>query len=170
MKRILSIMLLCFVLIGCAKSVDPTEPPVLNIIQTDPVTTPELTETAGEALVSFSVYLPNDNADGFVVHTVESSQIDGGSVLATLQAYGVLPETVVINDFSSRGEELHIDFNEVFGQLVSSTGTSGERMIVGSVVNTYLSAFQAGSLSFTVNGEILESGHVIYDFPITFME
>ena len=39
-------------------------------------------------------------------------------------------------------------------------------MVVGSVVNTFLDAFQAESVYFTVDGQILESGHVIYDFAI----
>ena len=43
-------------------------------------------------------------------------------------------------------------------------------MIMGSVVNTYLSAYDAESVFITVNGEILETGHMIYDFPITYME
>ena len=43
-------------------------------------------------------------------------------------------------------------------------------MITGSVVNTYITAFQAESVYFTINGNILESGHVVYDFPLTFTE
>jgi len=65
---------------------------------------------------------------------------------------------------------LNIDFNRSFADLICSMGTAGELMITGSVVNTFLSAFQAESVYFTVDGEILESGHVIYDFPLTFVE
>ena len=44
-------------------------------------------------------------------------------------------------------------------------------VIVGGlpdVVNTFLDAFQAESVYFTVDGQILESGHVIYDFAMPF--
>ena len=37
-----------------------------------------------------------------------------------------------------------------------------------SLANTFLDAFDADGLSLTVNGEILETGHGIYDFTIEF--
>jgi hypothetical protein len=43
-------------------------------------------------------------------------------------------------------------------------------MVLGSLVNTYLSAYQAETVLITVEGQILESGHVIYDFPMGYFE
>lgn len=182
MNRILSLILICALLAGCAAAVDNPETTVLPIIETEPqepgqseLTTavteiPETQPVAGLVLLTYELYLPNDNADGFESVIVETDQITAESVLAELQTRGALPETVAINSFSAEGSQLNIDFNRAFGDLVCSTGTAGELMITGSMVNTYLSAFQAESVFFTVEGEILESGHVIYDFPLTFAE
>lgn len=175
MKRILILLLICTLLAGCAAAADQKEPTVLPILETDPTELPTIGDTEPPAtqppmILVYQIYLPNDNADGFDIETVETGEITPESVLAELISRGVLPDTVVINDFSSAGMQLNIDFNQPFADLVCSMGTAGELMITGSVVNTYLSAFQAESLFFTVNGEILESGHVVYDFPLTFVE
>lgn len=172
MKRILTVILICALLAGCAAAADQNEPTVLPIIETDPTeavpTEPPVTQPP--MMLTYQIYLPNDNADGFDVETVETTQITADSVLAELKNRGALPETVSINAFCSEGTQLNIDFNQPFADLICSMGTAGELMITGSVVNTYLSAFQAEAVFFTINGEILESGHVIYDFPLTFVE
>ena len=50
-------------------------------------------------------------------------------------------------------------------------GTAGERMMVGSVVNTFLTAFdKVDKVSILVSGQIFESGHVVYDEPMEFFE
>ena len=169
MKRILSVIMICMLLAGCAAAVEQESPTILPIIETDP-TEPETVATEPPLMLIYQIYLPNDNADGFDVQTVESSQITPESVLKELCDRNVLPDTVVINSFDVDGAQLNIDFNQPFADLICSMGTAGELMITGSVVNTFLSAFQAESVYFTINGQILESGHVIYDFPLTFVD
>ena len=168
MKNILTIFMICILLAGCVAPSESTEPTVFTMTQTDPMEAP--TEITAPVLLTYQIYLPNENADGFDIKTAEAPQISADIILAELQARGVLPETVAILAFGSEDNQLNIDFNQAFGDLVCSMGTSGELMIVGSVVNTFLSAFQAESVYFTVEGQILESGHVIYDFPIPFTE
>lgn len=180
MRRILSVVLICVLLAGCAAAADREESTILPIIETDPTISgetqlPTLIQTEPPAAqlpitLTYQIFLPNDNADGFDIETVETIQITAESVLAELITRGALPEGVAINTFHFEGTQLIMDFNQSFADLICSMGTAGELMITGSVVNTYLSAFQAESVFFTVNGEILESGHVIYDFPLTFVE
>ena len=114
------------------------------------------------------MYVPNDNADGFHVITVDTKEISAETILSELKAQGVLPDAVAINDFNMENGFISIDFNQAFADVVCSMGTSGELMIVGSVVNTFLDAFQAESVSFTIDGKILESGHTVYDFALSF--
>lgn len=175
MKRILTLLLICTLLAGCAAAADQEEPTVLPILETDPTQLPTTLETDPPAtqpplVLAYQIYLPNDNADGFDVETVEASEITAESVLQELKTRNVLPDDVSINTFDADGLQLNIDFNQPFADLICSMGTAGELMITGSVVNTYLSAFQMESVYFTINGEILESGHVVYDFPLTFVE
>lgn len=178
MKTLIFLLLLCFTLTGCfppgrpalagteAAAQGQTEPPTQ--IPTEVTAPPAPTEAA--ASVSYALYLPNENADGFVTRTVLTDRITADGILLELQIAGALPDTVILNAFGSQGDQLILDFNSAFGDAVNAMGTSGEYMIIGSLVNSFLNAFQAQSLTFTVEGEILESGHVIYDFPLTFFE
>ena len=185
MKKILCALLVGILLVGlaaCSKS--PTTPQSVdnpNATNSSPVTTPigkgetgisdVLTEDPIESisqLLSYSIYVPNDNANGFVVETISTADISAETVLTELKKRNVLPEVVSIHNFHMDNGLLTIDFNQAFADVVCSMGTSGELMVVGSVVNTFLDAFQAESVYFTVGGQILESGHVIYDFSMPF--
>ena len=156
MKRILVFFLCVLLLAGCGTPSETTQP-----------------ETTAAPELWYLIYLPNDTADGFEIKTLNVTEITPESVLQELKNHNVLPDTVAINKLEVDGTQLNLDFNQPFADLVCSMGTSGEMMIVGSVVNTYLSAYasqQVEDVFFTVDGEILESGHVYYDFPIGLME
>ena len=161
MKKILSVFFAAVMLFGltaCSKSsVD------MDAIETAP------TESVSQPL-SFSVYIPNANADGFHTETIHTADISAAAVLSALKTRNVLPDPVIINSFSMDNGLITIDFNQAFAHAVCSMGTSGELLIVGSVVNTFLDAFQAESVCFTVDGQILESGHTIYDSVMTFID
>ena len=158
MKKTLCVLFASVMLMGlaaCRQSAD-TE---------NPVPAEDPTESLSQL---FSVYVPNDNADGFDVIPVHAETVSAETVLTQLKQQAVLPDAVSINAFQLDQGLITLDFNQAFGDVLCSMGTSGELMLIGSVVNTFLDAFQAESVYFTVNGGILESGHTIYDFPMLF--
>ena len=81
---------------------------------------------------------------------------------------GVMPDDVELLDFAQNGEALTIDLSDAYASYIQSLGTSGEYIAVGCLVNTYLTAFGADTVSITVNGAPLESGHNVYDMPLEF--
>ena len=163
MKRIFWVLLVCVILISLAACSSSSAE---NESAEPEVSTSASTESVAERF-SYSVYLPNDNADGFDVTTVCAEELSAETVLTELKNRSVLPDMVSVNSFRMDIGLITVDFNQAFADAVCSTGTSGELMIVGSVVNTFLDAFQAESLFFTVEGQILESGHTVYDFPLS---
>lgn len=182
MKRITALLLCGLLLSGCVfpggpAETAPTESQVENATQsitapaTDPVTQPQ-TEPATEAvtvpaLPTVTIYYGNENADGLLTTEVQVKEIDMHILVDQLIAHGVLAEDVKIQGLAVNGSTLYMDFNSAFAIQVSSLGTSGEYILIGSVVNTFLDAFGADSVYFTVDNEILESGHNIYDFELT---
>ena len=160
MKRLLLFLLCALLFVGCS----------FNTTQN---TTAEQTTTEPTHAQSYQIYIPTENADGFVSEVLSVSEITPESVLEELQNHKVLPENVIINRLEVAGTQLNLDFNQAFADVVCSTGTAGEMMIIGSVVNTYLSAYQSSQVDcviITVEGSVWESGHVIYDEPIGPME
>ena len=171
MKKLIVFALCCLMLTACVPAAPaPTQPSETQPEVTQPqptYTEPMPTETEP---VTFTVYWGNENADGLLSAEVQVSEINEEVVIAELVKAGAIPEGVAVNELTREGDQLNIDFNEAFLNYLYTMGTSGELMLTGSVVNTFLSAYGAESVMFTVNGEIVESGHVIYDFPLSFAE
>ena len=137
-----------------------------------------------------TLYLPNDNADGFETVT-ETVQTNPQGLVDALIAHDALPEGVTVNDFrmedngteTTEGEgddasvsytpgdsQIFLDVSQAFGDAAATTGTAGETMLLGSLVNTMLTYYNAQTLTLTVEGAVLETGHNVYDTPFTMME
>ena len=172
MKRMIALILCCLLLTACSlkSSGEPTgttEATIAPSVTEAPTETP--TEAPTEApLQSFLLYYGDDNAEFILSKEVQVSEITAEAVIEQLISAGVLREGVAVNSLFQDGSSLFIDFNQEFANLVCSMGTAGEYIIMGSTVNTFLSAFDAKVVTFTVNGEVLESGHVVYDAPLEF--
>lgn len=155
-KTLLLILLCCLLLTGCG-SPAPT-----------PTTEAETTQPQ-EILTVFS---PNESADGFVKTDVDVPAITDAVIMDQLVNAGVLAEGASVNTMEIISESgktaLKADFNEALRQSILPMGTSGEYVILGSVVNTFLTAYDADAITLTVDGEVLETGHSVYDQPLTF--
>ena len=170
MKKVLAMMMCLFLLSACGFSGDShTEPMVTEGDLTTAVTEPDTGETT-QKLVSFHAYRGNENADGLLSREVLVPEITPDIVLRALMEDGVVPADVSVLTLTRKEEQLLIDFNNAFFLHLCSMGTAGETMIMNSVVNTFLSAYNATSVIITVEGQTLETGHVIYDFPLTYQE
>ena len=181
MKKLTLFLLCSLILAGCAQesnvndAVEGTGTSLdTSILETIPTIPPETTEPE---TVLLTIYSPNDNADGFVQSQVEVEAITEPVLVEQLVLVGVLPEGTKVNHLalSASSEDpdwnrLSVDFNEAFRDRIQSMGSAGEYAIMGSVVNTFLTAYQAKTMTITVDGQVLESGHAVYDQPLEFFE
>ena len=178
MRKLFAFLLCCLLLSGCSPSeptptIAPTAP-LPPVVSTD-VPTEEPTEipTAAPTVapnLPLTVFRGDDNAESFLSEEVLVPEINETVIVEQLITAGILTEGTAVNSIRIEGSQLNLDFNQPFADRICSMGTAGEHIIVGSTVNTFLHAYGADSVFFTINGEILESGHVIYDFPLRWFE
>lgn len=153
--KIFSILICCLLFTGCTgTTVSPAS--ASTVVTTQP-------------LEILTVYIPNDNADAFIQTEAAVPEITKEAIVALLINAGVLSDGTTINalEFDAGSRLMKTDFNAPFRQLLQTMGTAGEYMIMGSVVNTFLSAFDADFITITVDGAVLETGHSVYDQPLT---
>ncbi len=134
----------------------------------EPQSTPEAMETEEpEGEMELKIYRGTEESDGLIYDTVYVSDINMDIILEQLVLAKVLPETIVMNQADQTEVDgkitLLLDFNQAFQEQLQTYGSSGEMIFMGSVVNTFLEAMGAEQVMITVEGEVLETGHEIYD-------
>lgn len=176
MKKILAIILCCLIFTGCTllnaaptqtPSTAPSEttaPETIPIPETTIVTEPTILE------IPVDIYIPDENAESFETLRVNIYEMDPVLITALLIEHSMLNDDIILNSVEVVDSQLNLDFNQAFMDQLCTYGTSGERMMIGCVVNTFLSVYEAECVYITVEGQIMESGHVIYDFPLNFFE
>ena len=156
MKKMAFLLIFCLLLAGCAPS--RTAP------QAVPSTAAQEETTSAPAQMRITLYLPNDNADGFVTREVtlpreapgditeQLIQMDAlaEDILEQLVQAGALPEGVRVLSMDNG----MLDLNSAFLSFLNTMGTSGEYVVMGSVVNTYLTAFGLDRITITVEGNV----------------
>jgi len=118
----------------------------------------------------FTIYTPNEALDGFHENSATISVLHPQGIMFTLTSAGFVSKDVSVNFAVLDGTQLNLDLNQAFLDQLLTMGISGEKMLMGSVINTFLSAYHCETVMLTVNGEIINSGHVIYDFPQGFIQ
>lgn len=115
---------------------------------------------------TLTIYSSNDNADGFVTEEVEASEVTAEWLLGQLASRGTVPGEVQALSCTETQVDgvkaLNLDLNQAFGNALGSTGTAGEYMTLGSIVNTFLDAFDCEKIQITVEGATLATGHTDY--------
>ncbi|MBQ8586266.1 MAG: GerMN domain-containing protein [Butyricicoccus sp.] len=175
-KRFLAIFCIFSLLTGmmaCGKnSAAVSEPPASSPAVSDPVQSAPVSEPVEPETQSAVVYLPDENAENLVATEIEITipaeadpAADISELVAALTAQNALPAGSGVVS-AELGEPVKLDMNAAFGAGMMSTGTTGELLYLGALVNTVLDYADAESVLLTVEGAPLETGHNIYDEPI----
>lgn len=115
--------------------------------------------------VNISIFVSDDSAEYFVKQEVAVEEINENTLFAVLISAGVIPEGTELLSFAQNGRALALDLSESYASYIRTLGTAGEYMALGCLVNSYLENFDADTVSITINGAVLETGHNIYDTP-----
>ena len=61
------------------------------------------------------------------------------------------------------GKTLHLDLNKAFSEYLNTMGNSGEQIVLSSLVNTFLDAWDGDCIYITSNGKVLQTDHRTYE-------
>ena len=110
------------------------------------------------------LYQSDEQGMGLVTSDKTIEYLSPENVVSLLINQGELGPDVRVLSFTERGEpgqkQLELDLSSEFSDFIGGLGTSGEFVVLGSIVNTFLSAFEGESILITVEGEALSTPHM----------
>ena len=134
-----------------------------------PSTSTPAQSSTGQPAQTLTLYYGDQNAEYLLSKTVDVPEITPAAILSALQDAGVVDKAVTIEKSQLDGDAISVDCSAAFQTQLQQQGTAGERILVGSVVNTFLTAYGAKELTLSAGGKALE-GHMDYSEPLTFFE
>ena len=115
-------------------------------------------ENGGPTIV---VYQSNPEGDSLIsTGGVLIESITPENVLQVLIDKGEMSSDVRVLSFNQSGGLIELDLSSEFNGFMAAQGSWGEFVALGSLVNTFLSAFNAENILITVGGEVLSTPHV----------
>lgn len=154
-------LLMLFSVTGCANETADVETP-------DTEQQPENGEEAEETKVL--IYYGNADADGFEQKEVMIKGLTPENLIGELRKLSVVSIDTEVKSFEQDGKNLKLDLSKGFSGYLNMMGTSGEYIVMGGLVNTFLTAYDGENILITVEGETLETGHTSYEAPLVFFE
>ena len=120
--------------------------------------------------VTVTYYYSDSTAEHLIAADAVIPELSPENLMQLLIDQPVWAEGAAVNSFSQEGDQLTVDVSSDFSAQLQGAGTTGEYLMLGSFVNTFLTAYQAQSMVLTVDGEPLATGHNIYDTALTFFQ
>ena len=161
-NTVLALALLC----ACGKKDAAEQTPA-------PETPPTQTAATGGVDTSCKLYFPNDAADDLSADTAQIPDTEPAvtvayaqAIVAQLIAHDALPKDSEVLAISKDGDALSLDMNEAFLAGLRASGSTGEFLYMGSLVNTFLDNFNCTTVRVTVEGQPFSTGHTEYDKPL----
>lgn len=125
------------------------------------------TESAESQEEQLTLYLPNENADGWNVTKNQIEQVTPDIIIGQLVGAGAIPDSVTVVSFGEdQGENgliLKLDLSSNFAEGLLNMGTAGEYLTMVAVVNSFLDTYQADGIEITAGGNVIETGHTSFE-------
>ena len=137
---------------------------------TDTLTAQPEEEMQKPESVLVSIFYSNAQATGFEKAEVSLEQLTPDNLLAELAKVNVVSYDTKALNFSKSGKSLTLDLSADFSNYINMMGTAGEYIVLGSLVNTFLTAYDTDDILITIKGNTLETSHAIYDKALTMYE
>ena len=113
-----------------------------------------------------NLYIPDEQSYNLVPVT---SYFDGSieNLISELIKVKAIPENTKVYSFSIENKTAYIDLSKEFGTALEKSVTE-EELVLGSLVNTITRCYGVDNVIFTIEGKVLTTDYICYDFPLCF--
>lgn len=132
----------------------------------------ESDDTEDEPSHSVTLYFSDDAGTNFISYPVTLTNLVATNIVGALADMGILDSGVTVFAFTHtvNGDEtvISLDLNSAFAQQLASCPQGYGYMLIGSVVNTFLDAYDANSVVLTAGGKAITADGVTFSGPLSF--
>lgn len=125
------------------------------------------TENTGSFGIPIRIYHSDDRGENLCVSTARTEEITPEILLLNLSFYHMVPDTMTVQEFGKKNQEdgllLTLDLPQEFQEYLSRLSGQEETLVMGSMVNTFLDAYQGTAILITVEGAALSTDYGIYE-------
>lgn len=111
--------------------------------------------------ISVRIYHSNTEAQGLCVNTVRVEEVTPEVLVWNLASYGMIPEDTEVEKLQKKTDGgalvLSLDLSEEFKGWFGTLDENFRELVKGSLVNTFLDAYEGVEIRITVEGESLEA-------------
>lgn len=122
--------------------------------------------------VKVTIYYGDGASSALNTEEVYIEQITAENLLAALSKHNIISLDTKVNSFEETEAEgvktLQLDLSGAFREYLKTMTPEGENIIIASVADTFLEAYDADEIILLVDGEVLRTGHASYESPISF--
>ncbi len=117
--------------------------------------------------IPIRIYHSDDRGENLCVSTARTEEITPEILLLNLSFYRMVPDTMTVQEFGKKNQEdgllLTLDLPQEFQEYLSRLSGQEETLVMGSMVNTFLDAYQGTAILITVEGAALSTDYGIYE-------
>lgn len=165
----LLLMILCG-LAACGNA--SQEVPVIEV--TAPINE-EVDENENEdenAQTEVKIYYGNGASDELNMEVETMGQLTADNLIDALAKHNIVSIGTKVNSFGKEENNdvktLHLDLSKTFHEYLKTMTKEGENIIMCSIAATFLEAYGADGITITVEGDILQTDHAVYEEPLHF--
>ena len=127
-------------------------------------------ETEGSNMISVTYYHGDKWGNKLVEETGTIEKLTAQNLIDLLAETGAIPEGIRVLNFQLTGDIITLNLSHEMQEAAEGKGSSGEYILMGSLVNTLLTAYDAEGIDLTSAGARIQTGHDYYDYILEFYE
>ncbi|WP_317855904.1 hypothetical protein [Chakrabartyella piscis] len=109
-----------------------------------------------------NLYYPDDQLLDMQIKLAPVTLVSAQDLVDVWLLQGGISDDIQVISFANGT----MDLNQAFADFISHYGSSGELMYIEGFAQTVKECYGLSELYLTIEGNVLETGHSIYDFPL----
>lgn len=122
--------------------------------------------------IEVTIYYGNGASQELNTEIVSLDELSAENLIDALGRHNIVSLGTKVNSFEEQGiddtKALSLDMSKTFREYLRTMAKEGENVILSSVAATFLEAYGADSIMITVDGEVIETEHAVYEEPFHF--